>query len=828
MRSFALAVLVVVGVASSQAHAAGLLIPEDVKLPPLAMVNHRVTVDIVDQVAITTLEQTFRNHTDRALEATYMFPVPKGATVDKFTMWVDGKEQGGELLDAKKANQVYTDIVRRTQDPGILEYLDNSMMRMKVFPVPPKGDQKVKISYKAIAGKDGKLVEYVYPLKTDGKGTRTLEEFSVKINIKSQHSIHNVYSPTHSITTTRKGDKEVSIDFQREQAMLDKDFQLFYGFGDTDIGLTPLLYKPIANEDGYFMFLVTPQVEMSKTRMPRDLVLVLDTSSSMSEIKMAQAKKALKHCLGELQPDDRFGVIKFSTTVAPFRDKLVPASKDYVEAAHKWVDGLKVSGGTAIWPALDEALSMRTDDPSRPFTVIFFTDGQPTVDETDTDKIVKKTLAKNSGNTRIFTFGVGDDVNAAMLDQLAEATRAVSTYVRPAEDIGDKVASLYGKISHPVLTDLKLAVGEQIRIHEVYPPKLPDLFHGNQLVVIGRYTGFGHQMVKLTGMVGSERKEFVYELTFPERTASDTGKDFVEPLWARRKVGYLLDQIRVNGEKKELIDEVVALAKKYGIATPYTSYLVVPDAVMPVAEAATRPGQPKRDSGMPLPKVAAPVAGGGGFGGAGANSSLPPGLVPTEGATGRPMDAVTFARQNAGDGQKLGGARGAMNERQVREVLDKLKDEKDPALRAKYMEDAKKVAESQRTWDDANARLKGGKAGYQTGRLGVDLAECSNALRNQDRVSLTANRLANGRNCLELGGVWIDDAYKAETKSVTVKAQSDAYFLILEKHPEMKEVFRLGNFVVWIAPSGTALVIDQNTGKEKMDDAEIAALFAKK
>jgi Ca-activated chloride channel family protein len=830
MRSFALAALVVAVAGSSQAFAAGLLIPEDVKLPPLAMVNHRVTVDIVDQVAITTLEQTFRNHTDRALEATYMFPVPKGATVDKFTMWVDGKEQGGELLDAKHANKVYTDIVRRTQDPGILEYLGNSMMRMKIFPVPPKGDQKVRISYKAIAGKDGKLVEYVYPLKTDGKGTRTLEDFSVKINIKSQHAIHNVYSPTHSITTTRKGEREMAIEFQRDQAMLDKDFQLFYGFGDKDIGLTPIMYKPIANEDGYFMFLVTPQVEMAKTRVPRDLVLVLDTSSSMSEIKMAQAKKALKHCLGELKEDDRFGIIKFSTTVAPFRDKLVPAGKDYIEAAQKWVDGLKVSGGTAIWPALDEALQMRTDDPTRPFTVIFFTDGLPTVDETDTDKIVKKTIAKNTGNTRIFTFGVGDDVNAAMLDQLADATRAVSTYVRPAEDIGDKVAGLYGKISHPVLTDLKLTVGEAIRIHEVYPPKLPDLFHGNQLVVIGRFTGFGHQMVKLTGMVGSEKKEFVYELTFPERTASDTGKDFVEPLWARRKVGYLLDQIRVNGEKKELIDEVVGLAKRYGIATPYTSYLVVPDAVMPVAQAESRPGQPKRDADKPLAKFAAPITGGGGygFGGAGpASAGLPMGLMPP-GAGGRPLDAATFARQNAGDGRRLGGARGAMNERQVKEVLDKLKDEKDLTLRAKLTEEAKKVADSQRTWELANDRLKGGKAGYQTGRLGVDLAECSNALRCQDRLSLTANRLANGRNCLELGGVWIDDAYKAETKSVTVKAQSDAYFQILEKHPEMKEVFRLGNFVVWICPSGTALVIDQNTGKEKMDDAEIAALFAKK
>jgi Ca-activated chloride channel homolog len=826
----ALPALVVALAAAAPASAAGMLIPDDVKLPPLAMVNHKVTVSIVDQVATTTVEQTFRNHTDRPLEATYLFPVPKGAAVDKFTMWVGDKELGGELLDAKKAHQIYTDIVRRTQDPGLLEYLGNSLMRLRVFPVPPKGDQKVKISYKFIAPKDGSVVEYVYPLKTDGKATRTLEEFSVKVNIQSQHAIQNIYCPTHAITTTRKNDKEVAIDFERNQAILDKDFQLFYGSGDKDIGLTPLMYKPIGAEDGYFMFLVSPQVEAGMKRLPRDLVLVLDTSSSMSDIKMAQAKKALKYCLGQLQPDDRFGVIKFSTSVVPFRDKLVPASKDYLDAANKWVDGLKVSGGTAIWPALDEALGMRTDEAGRPFTVVFFTDGLPTVDETDTDKIVKKVAAKNSANTRIFTFGVGDDVNAAMLDQLADTTRAVSTYVRPAEDIGDKVASLYSKISHPVLTDVKIAVGEQIRLHEIYPPKLPDLFHGTQLVVIGRYTGSGHVALRLTGMVGSEKKEFVYDVTFPEKTASDTGKDFVEPMWARRKVGYLLDQIRVNGEKKELIDEVVLLAKKYGIATPYTSYLVVPDAAMPVA----RPGaaDPKGPMGG-LPPVSGPVAGGGGgFGGLGGGPApVPPGIAARPGE--KPMRVEDFAKgqtaSDKGDNKTgLAGGRGAMTEREVKEALDKLKAEKDPERRAKLTEDVKKYALQKQVWDDSNARFKGGKDGYQTGQLGVDLALASNNLRNQDRVCLTANRQANGRNCLEVGGVWIDDAYKADTKSITVKAQSAAYFRILEKHPEMKDVFRLGNYVVWISPSGTALVIDQNDGKDKLDDTEIEGLFVKK
>ena len=803
----------------SSAQAVGLLVPTDPKITPLAMVHHRVNVSIEDQVAITTVEQAFRNHTDRNLEATYYFPVPRGASVDRFTMWIDGKETGGELLDAKKASQVYTDIVRRTQDPGLLEYLGNDLMRLRVFPVPPRGDQKMKISFKSVSKKDGGTVEYIYPLKTDGKQTRTLEDFSVKISLKSSTPVQNIYSPTHAITINKKNDKEATIDFARDQAMLDKDFQLFWGSGVGDIGLTPLLYKPITGEDGYVMLLVSPQVEAAKVRMPRDLVLVLDTSSSMSEEKMRQAKKAVKYCLTQLDAKDRFNIVKFSTSVTRFRDNLVEANSDYIERANKWVDDLRTSGGTAIWPALDESLSMRPKDPSRPFTMVFFTDGQPTVDETNPDRIVKNVVGKNSGNTRIFTFGVGDDVNAAMLDQLADATRAVSTYVRPAEDIETKVASLYGKISHPVMTDLRLATNDNVRLLEMYPGKLPDLFQGTQLVLLARYSGSGHTAIKLTGNVGGEKKEFVYELDFPAKTESENGKDFVEPLWARRKVGYLLDQIRVNGEQKELIDEVTAIAKKFGIATPYTSYLVVPDGPMPVIP-------PRPPIGRPVP-FNSPLPGGpigGGFG-------PPPGLAPS--APGGAVGGVErFAKdQSRGDGKPgdaLGANRGLQFDRDLKEAEKNLADEKDPVSRAKLAREVQDYRDKKRVQDDANRAFKGEKGGYQSGKLGVDLAQNSCNLKTQERVSLTANRMANGRQVLEVGGVWIDDAFKSDMKTVVVKSQSDAYFKILEKHAAMKDVYRLGNHVVWVAPSGTALVLDQNNGQESLTDAEIDALFAKK
>lgn len=810
----------ILAMTTSAASAKGLLVPDDVKLAPLALVTHHVTVAIDDQVAVTTVEQVFRNHTDRNLEATYLFPVPKGATVNKFTMWIDGKETSGELLDAKTATDVYTSIVRRTQDPGLLEYMGNSLMRLKVFPIPPKGDQKVKIRYTSVAQQDAGVVEYIYPLKTDGKGTQTLKEFSVRINIKSQHPLQSIYSPTHAVDIKRKNEKEADIEFEKTQAILDKDFQLFYSVGNKEIGLTPVLYRPVSSEDGYFMFLISPQVEASKNRVPRDVVMVLDTSGSMSDIKMSQAKKALKQCLGQLTKDDRFALVSFATAVRTYKDTLTDASADQLEKAEKWVDDLRAGGGTAILPALNTALDLRGKDDSRSFNVVFFTDGQPTVDERNPVKIVKSVVNRNSTSTRIFTFGVGDDVNAAMLDQLADETRAVSTYVRPAEDIEAKAAALYAKISHPVMTNVKLSCPD-VRLLEVYPTALPDLFHGGQLVVFGRFNGHGNTVLKLTGQVGKEQRELAFDIKFPVRTDSDTGREFVEHLWARRKVGFILDQIRNNGEAAELVQEVTALAKKYGIATPYTSYLVVPDGPMPVVQNGPgRPGAaPGGPIGSPFPAALAP---GGGFGGNGGGIG---GF-----AGGKPMRVDDFvkelAKKDEAKGEGFGANRGAVQDNLLKAELEKLSAED---RKQAYAETLRRAREQQQVQNAAAKNYRDAKlSDNQTGKLGVDLAESSNQLRQQVRLTQTANKLLLGRNCVEIGGVWVDDQFKAETKTLAVKAQSDAYFAILKAHPTMKEVFRAGNHLVWMTPSGTALVIDANDGKEKLTDAEIEALFAVK
>jgi Ca-activated chloride channel family protein len=850
-------VLICVGSGSAD----GIMLPKEHSIPPLALVNQRVRINLDSQVAVTTVEQSFRNSTHQVLEATYVFPVPRGASVTKFSMWVNGKEMKGELLDAPRARQIYNDIVRRTKDPGLLEYVENSLFRLRVFPIAPNSEQKVSLTYSSVLQRDNGTVEYVYPLKGDNGFRQTLEDFSIEATIKSPDPIQNVFSPTHAISVSRHGEREVTVKFDKNQAILDKDFQLFYSCNPKEVGFSALSFRPVSSEKGYVMLLISPRLEAKPDEAnPRDMVFVLDTSGSMRGAKMDQAKRALKYCLKNVGSKDRFGLIHFASVVSKYRDNLQNSSSEQLAEATRWVDSLEADGGTNIQDALSAALEYRGSDPGRTFTVVFFTDGMPTVGETSIPAILKNFLGKNTANTRVFTFGVGDDVNATFLDQLAGETRAVSTYVRPAEDIEEKVSGLYGKISAPAMTDLKLTAGGNIHFEEMYPPKLPDLFHGNQLIVLARYTGNGPATISLEGRVGSDQKTLVNETSFPEKTGDD--KAFVEQIWARRKVGYLLDQIRQHGESRELVDETKRLAKRYGIATPYTSYLIVPD------EPVQRFG--RGGMGMQGRSFSGGIAGGGqisggiggisggiggGLGGLGALGIGGGGKPVQTGSTaslnllrGPPAATITdFAKQaqpNKGDlaenrdklndaffGQGIGpgaglgmaGAMGGLGGRGAGKgngaagpgALPNM-----PMLQA---------AEKRANFIEAKKAL--GAHNLETvqgGKLGVELSIDSNSLRNQARLSLTALKNVGGRNCLEYAGIWIDEGFDAKTPTIAVKAQSDAYFRLLERQPKLKEVFQLGNALVWITPSGTALVIDPNEGKEKLPDAEIDTLFRQK
>ena len=771
--------------------ARGILIPEDKRIAPLILVKQIVDFKIEDQIAETMVEQVFYNHSDRPLEATYIFPVPKGASVNKFTMWVDGKETKGELLEADKAREIYTSIVRRIQDPGLLEYMENNLLRMRVFPVPARGNQRVSVSYTSVVPKEGDLMEFVFPLKGEMRSNQVAQEFSLSGTIKSQHGIANTYSPTHDINTQRKSDKEVSLSLNKAGLMGDKDFQLFYSFSDKAVGMSMLTHRPIASEEGYFSLMINPSMKGNKAKpMPRDFVFVMDTSGSMRGPKMEQAKKALKYCINSLGENDRFSMLNFATSISLFRDEFVPANEEFKNTGRKWIEGLDSTGGTAIRDALLAALEIRGNDASRPFVIVFFTDGMPTIGETNPEKITRDVLAKIKPNTRIFTFGVGDDVNATMLDMLAEKTKAATTYVRPAEDIEIKSSAMVSKISNPVLVNLSLTFSPDIQVLDIYPTSLPDIFEGSQLMVFGKYKGKGGSAIKLRGDLANEKKEFVYEYNFPEKTSDS--KSFVEQLWARRKVGFLLDQIRANGEKGELVDEVTKLAKKYGITTPYTSYLVVPDHVSyPIH----RPVP-----GYPTPKLPVPF-----------------GLLPSSGGDEN-RKVLEFARENQSRPGQLAEGRATAAEKAF---------EFAGIAGAPGAEHLKKAMDAKGDLDRAKDALRRrDQNAVQGGKMGVDLSVQNQNFRDQITVSETAIKQISGRSMIEVGGVWIDEGFQKSMPTMVIQAQSDAYFRLLEKQPQLRKLFGLGNYLIWVTPGNTALVIDTQEGKNTISDKEIEQMFA--
>jgi len=360
------------------------------------------------------------------------------------------------------------------------------------------------------------------------------------------------------------------------------DFQLYYTLADSDFGLNALTHRE-PGEPGYFMLLLSPKQDWGEREIEgKNLVLALDTSGSMVGQKIEQAKAALKQVLQGLRPGDRFGLLTFATETRRFADGLLPVNQANVGKAMSFVAGLEARGSTALNDAMTEAVGLTSTAEERPSMVMLLTDGLPTQGERNPEQIVKNVAAANGTESddepddrrsRVFIFGVGDDVNTHLLDRVAEGNGGATTYVRPAEDIEAAVSGLYAKLSHPVLTDVKLDIGG-INPHEIYPARLPDLFVGSQVIVTGRYDGDGAATVELTGQAAGERRADEYKVDFPREAEADA---FVARVWAVRRIGYLLDEVRLHGEDKELKDEIVRLAVQFGIVTPYTSYLVQED-----------------------------------------------------------------------------------------------------------------------------------------------------------------------------------------------------------------------------------------------------------
>lgn len=537
----------------------------------LQIQSTQINTKITGQAATTMVDQVFYNPTRNQLQGFYYFPIPKNASIDKFSMYINGKETHGELLSADKARQIYESIVRRVKDPALLEFYNQKLFRVRIFPIRPQSTQRVKLAYTESLNTENGTIEYAYPIgHKQNAALKKVPQLSFKIEVNGIGEIKNLYSPTHNVEINRKGDDQAIIGFEGKDINAFSTFKLYYNTDNSKVGLSMLNYNDDL-EKGYFFLNLSPGMAENEEVINKDITFVLDASGSMAGEKMEQAKKALQFCVANLHDNDRFNIVRFSTEATTLFDGLNSANAVNRKKARTYIKALRPIGGTNIDEALEQALKVKTQK-DRPYFVIFMTDGKPTIGETNEAALLQKVKNYNPKNTRIFTFGIGAELNTHLLDKITAMTEAYRTYVLPEEDIELKLSDFYTKVASPILTNIEIDFDRNVT--QVQPKALPDLFKGSTLTILGRYNGHGTSKITVKGKVNGKAKTYTYTVNFDKKNEKH---EFIPALWASRTVGYLLDQIRLNGQNKELIDEVVRLSKRHGIITPYTSYLIIED-----------------------------------------------------------------------------------------------------------------------------------------------------------------------------------------------------------------------------------------------------------
>ena len=529
-----------------------------------------VEVELRDGVLHYEVEETFINRGGRIGEADYLFPLPKNAAFEGLKLEIDGELVAGETMSAEDARRIYEDIVRRQRDPALVEWMGHGLLRTRIFPIAAGETRRIVVRFHAVAEREGDAVRVDYfrggqsgPV-ADAARDRNDPEGKLRFTLSYPRSSYGrPYSPTHDVRVSddrETGRVELSGG-AREMTLL---LPLRRG---TRAAIGVLSHAP-GREEGFALLTLSPPA-IAPRETPRDITLVLDVSGSMSGKKIEQAREAGKQLLGTLSSRDRFRLIDFASDVRTFRDEPVFATRENIAAAERYLDRLRAEGSTNISGALEEALAVPADNGRLPL-ILFVTDGAPTVGERDPERIAAQ-AASERGRRRIFTFGVGADLNVALLERLALEGRGTAHFVRPDESVERAVSVVASRLTSPVATDLRVRV-EGARLSKMHPAGPYDLFAGQDLVILARYEGSGTILVRFEGESANGRVSWTTEAELPER---DRENGFVARLWATQRVGYLSAERRRNGGSPEIDDEIRTLGEKYGIPTEFTSYLVL-------------------------------------------------------------------------------------------------------------------------------------------------------------------------------------------------------------------------------------------------------------
>ena len=723
--------------------------PHPVIQRDLTLTAMNVDIDIRNGTATTVITQTLRNDTSRVAEGKYMLPLPDGATVTDFTL-IDGDTAlTPEIMDANEARRIYQDIVRRMKDPGLLEYQNSRSFSVSVFPFQPGQSRQIKVAFSHTLTGSTDLLQYSLPLRWAGWSRVDNTQLLINYRVSADHDLGSIASPSFAVSVNRDGNRKASGSFEGTMTSFSSDFLLNIGRRTDDFAASLLSYPGDNGDDGYFTLSLLAAMPADNKVIPKDVLFIFDKSGSMSGAKIEQARGALSYVVGRLQSEDRFNLLYYSDHVEKLFEGLLPASAENMDKARNAVSGMEADGGTDINSALASGADMLRPD-GRPTYVIFLTDGLPTVGVTDVSSIIDNAKGSMKADVKMFVFGVGHDVNTTLLDTLSYDHHGSATYVDPSEDIEVKVSQFYAKMSSPALTNITLELGG-VNEYDIMPRELPDLFHNNEIFITGRYSAINQANVTVTVTGKSGGKSKTLAASIPANVSSSN--HHVPRLWATRKVSFLLDQIRLKGENPELLGEVDRLAMRYGIVTPYTSYLI------------TEPDMYFRDDERM----------------ANLQGSLEEAMddVSGEAAVGRSrMNQQNQSVANAAPAQTAGA--GAGESGYDRKVYDK---------------------DAELELDQAYLKVSPGWFGFYEGKGSAADGTTVNYVQDQTFV----------RNETQ----WVDARFDEKQQVVKIQTYSDEYFALLDDYPGLGDFLSQGENVVYVVNDGIALettVDGENSG----------------
>jgi Ca-activated chloride channel homolog len=556
---------------------------------PLWLKSYDAEVTITDQMAVTHVDHIFKNETSNQLEGIFVFPLPEGAVVTELALWINGQRVVGDVMERDTARAIYDEIVRKKVDPALLEYMGDNIFKLSVFPIEANGkemsERRIEITYAELLPYENGSVDYSFYMKTANMSAKPVERASITGTISTQRPVLSLLSTTHKsgtqLSLSREDDKNYSFVYGNENAHSETDLVIEYRFSDDALALNHLVYIPggekkmffdADGDDGYFLLWVTPPHDPATvTVLAKNVAIVADVSSSMSGTRIVQLRKALGAMVDMLSEKDQFSIIAFSSGMEKFQSDMVPATEENILAAHEFIDALSEAGLTNYEGALKEAFASAWRDDAVN-VIVFFTDGVPTwpVGTSDT-KILKLIDSLNTDDIALYPFGVGEEPNAVILKRMAAENSGKYYAIAGDGAIESTLSGFMHKISYPLLKNITMDY-EGISPYDVYPRMLPNLFAGTQLSVLGRFRKQTTSGVTFTGDKADETVTLTEDLKFD---ASQENQPFVPRMWASSKIDYLLGEIAVAGEQKELVDNVKQLGKKYSIITPYTSMLVI-------------------------------------------------------------------------------------------------------------------------------------------------------------------------------------------------------------------------------------------------------------